>query len=178
LANVIPAYDELLTHLEDQQEYQLSLDHATPHLVAAITTALTKLNKYSQPPIIGFNLFCLTLFRYYMQLDDTPAHYASVALHPNMMFYYSQEEWVDLQMWINKASEDTQKLRIDHYIGSTDSCPTGISPGATDIRCTFGIDEGPAVKMENWARLTRGGIDALERFQQTNITQRMIDYWI
>jgi hypothetical protein len=44
LANVVPAYDELLTHLEDQQVYQSSLEHPTPHLVAAITSAWTKLN--------------------------------------------------------------------------------------------------------------------------------------
>jgi hypothetical protein len=45
LANVVPAYDELLTHLEDQRVYQSSLEHPTPHLVAAITSAWTKLNK-------------------------------------------------------------------------------------------------------------------------------------
>ncbi|KAF8535586.1 hypothetical protein BDD12DRAFT_808460 [Trichophaea hybrida] len=36
LADVIPAYDELLTHLEDQRAYQSSLEHPTPHLVAAL----------------------------------------------------------------------------------------------------------------------------------------------
>jgi hypothetical protein len=45
LANVVPAYDELLRHQEDQRVYQSSLQHPTPHLVAAITSAWTKLNK-------------------------------------------------------------------------------------------------------------------------------------
>jgi len=44
-ANVVPAYDEVLTHLEDQRVYQSSLEHSTSHLVAAITRAWTKLNK-------------------------------------------------------------------------------------------------------------------------------------
>jgi hypothetical protein len=45
LANVVPAYDELLSHGGDQQVYQSSLEHPTPRLVAAITGAWTKLNK-------------------------------------------------------------------------------------------------------------------------------------
>jgi hypothetical protein len=45
LANVVPAYDERLTHLEAQQVNLSSLEHTTPHLVAVITSVWTKLNK-------------------------------------------------------------------------------------------------------------------------------------
>jgi hypothetical protein len=43
LANVVPASHELLTHLDDQQVYQSSHEHPTPHLVTAINSVWTKL---------------------------------------------------------------------------------------------------------------------------------------
>jgi hypothetical protein len=49
LANVVPAYDELLSHHEDQRVYQSSLEHPTAHFVAAISRAWTKLNKQILP---------------------------------------------------------------------------------------------------------------------------------
>jgi hypothetical protein len=64
LANVVPAYDELLTHQEDQRVYQSSLEHSTPHHVAAITSAWTKLHRQMCKSTIG----CVTRTRAHAQL--------------------------------------------------------------------------------------------------------------
>jgi hypothetical protein len=110
-------------------------------------------------------------------LDDTPAYYAAVALHPDMKFEYFQEEWSDHTEWINKAIDDTRKLWIDHYKGLIDCSPTGISPGARDCDITFDIGESPVWKRKKRARIAKEGVDALQQFQQTNVNQGMMEYW-
>lgn len=116
------------------------------------------------------------MYRYCSLLDDTPAYYAAVTLHPDMKFEYFQEEWSDRIEWINKAIDDTQKLWIDHYKGSIDCSPTGMSPGARYCDIAFDIGESPVWKRKNRARIAKEAVDAIQWFQQTNVNQGTMEY--
>jgi len=53
--------------------------------------------------------------RYYVGLDESPAYYAAVSLHPEMKFAYFEQEWRQWPYWINKAKEDVIRFWENEY---------------------------------------------------------------
>lgn len=84
LWDILPAMDGLLDHVETCQTLYTA---SSPHLVAYIQLAWTKLNKY----------YSLTEFN--------PVLYAAVALHPAIKFDYFTIAWAEHPDWIESAQQ-------------------------------------------------------------------------
>jgi len=85
VADVILAMDELLSHLEETKHNYSDESVYSNHIISSINIARWVLNKY------------------YSLVDNQPALYAAVAIHPNMKWKYFCNECSQCHAWIESA---------------------------------------------------------------------------
>ena len=67
--------------------------------------------------------------RYYSLTGLAPAHYAAIALHPEMKLEYFHAEWADKAEWVEIAKSETTALWNRKYKNTTARSELeGISP--------------------------------------------------
>lgn len=97
--------------------------------------------------------------RYYTLTGLVPAHYAAVALHPEMKLDYFQAEWADKPEWIAAAKSETTSLWNDEYKDST-------APLEADRITSSDPEEDVRWRRNKRARLASDISDAFEAFQE------------
>jgi len=92
IADVLPAMDELLQHLEDCRIRYHHGSNASQNIVISISNAWQVLDKY------------------YSLADLAPVMCAAVALHPEIKYQYFADEWNEQPAWITAAHHKIQTL--------------------------------------------------------------------
>lgn len=121
---VLPLYERLLEHLEDQVvRYPIaeellhqtepvdSNNHLTEGAIKAITaSAITAEHHFS----INIKLAWQKLDIYYAKLDNTPLYVAAVVLHPRMKWRWIERAWQLRPEWIKSAKSAFNSLLIEY----------------------------------------------------------------
>jgi len=122
LHDTFPAMDEQLGQLEESKQLYESISrrHDTQHIRTSIGAAWVVLNKYILQSLCCIYCFALLLanskiIRYYTLSDLVPAHFAAIALHPEMQFKYFETEWESHSDWIQNAKAEVRKLWESNY---------------------------------------------------------------
>jgi len=85
VANAIPPMDERLSNLEEAKHNYSDESVYSSHIISSISSAWSNLDKY------------------YSLVDNQPAVYAAVALHPDMKLKYFCDERSECQDWIDST---------------------------------------------------------------------------
>jgi hypothetical protein len=123
---VLPLYERLLQHFEDQViRYPIAKEllhqikpyddnnHLTVEALEAITaSALTAEHHFS----INIKLAWQKLDIYYTKLDNTPLYVAAVVLHPRMKWRWIEKAWQPRPEWIRGAKNAFNNLLVDYEI--------------------------------------------------------------
>jgi hypothetical protein len=86
-------------------------------LMTRLETARSQIQNYPEPEHfkININLGWQKLDEYYHMLDDCPAYYAALALHPAYRWDYFERTWQEKPDWIEKAQSCVRRLWLDEY---------------------------------------------------------------
>jgi hypothetical protein len=87
------------------------------HLLDKLETWKATAERYPDPEHfrINVNLAWKKLNHYYELLDESPAYYASVALHPAYRWDYFEHLWADMPEWIDGAKAKVKTLWEEEY---------------------------------------------------------------
>ena len=121
---VLPLYERLLLHFEDQViRYPIAEEliaqikpsddngHLTADALEAITaSAITAEHHFS----INIKLAWQKLESYYTRLDNTPLYVAAVVLHPRMKWKWIERAWEPRPEWIKSAKNAFSSLLIEY----------------------------------------------------------------
>jgi len=166
VANDIPAMDKLLTHLEEAKHNYSDEWVYSSHIIRSINIARSVLNKY------------------YSLVDNHPALYAAVALHPDMEFKYFWNEWSERQDCIESDRSHCTMMRDTEYRDVPGLCD--VSPSQSTTIGAIPMPPPPEPSIPQWrrkqARLTMeiADIDQMQRFQSTPEAEDVTDvihYW-
>jgi hypothetical protein len=94
--HVVISFEFMLETLEEAKNLLVDGDHAN-HWRVAVNCAWDVLDKY------------------YQRLDDCPAYYAAVALHPRYRWRYFERQWADRPEWILSARAKVKSLWESEY---------------------------------------------------------------
>jgi len=109
VADVFPAMDELLSHLEESQHDYSDNSVISSHIMSSINIAWSVLNKY------------------YSLVDNQLPLYEAVALHPDMKLKYFCDQLSEHQDWIESARSHCTTMsdtEYRHLPGLTDESPS------------------------------------------------------
>ena len=114
LSQVLPAMDELLSHLEDAKTRYSDSSIYSTHILTSINHAWDILDKYILRSILAgmiyFTYKLILITRYYQLADVSKVLYAAVALDPEMRLQYFESEWKERPEWIVQAKEKAKGL--------------------------------------------------------------------
>ena len=178
IADILPAMDELLAHLEDMKVQFCD----QPVLVQMIENGWLIMDKYLISSLQWYNYgIVLSDKRYYLKTQLCPAYTIVVALHPNMKLLYFREEWKDRSEWITLAEtvvDDVWKICYPGY---------GV---ANPITAPYLRGEDPASEEESlshWERKHLAAIQLNDNFDmmtssqqelQLHRVQDAVQYWV
>ena len=165
IAEVIPAMDELLAHLEEAKIQYSDPEVYNPHIITSIQLAWSLLDKY------------------YSLTDLQPALYTAVALHPDMKLKYFEDEWKSRPEWIETATSIATNLwQRDYRNHIIDSIQPSVNP-PTSTPSTVLDGTLPRWKQKKQARLSMddGRHDQFQRFQSNSDEEEdipdLIQFW-
>jgi hypothetical protein len=127
IRQVLPVFDQLLTHLEEQRYTHRpiglqSMDQALEYLTA---------EHYFSTNI---NLGWQKLDEYYTRLDQSPIFCAAVVLHPHQKWLWFEKHWIGRQDWIDQAKVTIEQLwRRYKYDELSDDRPAPSKRASTQI---------------------------------------------
>ena len=98
---VLPAFEELLSHFEDQRRSMVSWDSATRDIPSSAAT--DEVPPSQQHFATAVNLGWQKLDEYYGLLDDSVVYVAAVLLHPRLKWLWFEKHWSCHQDWIVAA---------------------------------------------------------------------------
>ena len=123
LSQVLPAMDELLSHLEDAKTRYSDSSIYSTHILTSINHACDILDKYILRSILAgmiyFTYKLILITRYYQLADVSKVLYAAVALDPEMWLQYFESEWKERPEWIVQAKEKAKGLWTEDYSRGT-----------------------------------------------------------
>ena len=112
---VLPVFEQLLTHLEEQRRmHQPSDSHSLlpeqscdqEHEAPAALGYLSAERHFST----NINLGWQKLDEYYTKLDQSPIFCAAVVLHPRQKWRWFEKHWAGRQEWIDQARVSVEQL--------------------------------------------------------------------
>ena len=138
---VLPLYEKLLLHFEDQvHQYPIAeeLIHqikpfddnnylTTDALEALLATTITAEHHFS----INIKLAWQKLDNYYTRLDNTPVYIAAVVLHPRMRWKWIERAWEERPEWIKSAKNAFNTLLVEYETYSVPSQGLDKAPSIT-----------------------------------------------
>jgi hypothetical protein len=145
LYEIIPVFEYLLNALEssakpfEQVNFNAHAEAPEDHLVINLKAAWRKANDY------------------YTKLDDSPAYYASVCLHPYYN-YYCDNSWVEKVGWIEAANAGFQQLWAEYKQQRQQPRPRAPPASSIDEAINAIADVGASTscgeldEFENWKR--------------------------
>jgi hypothetical protein len=171
---VLPVFDQLLTHLEEQRYSHRPIGlHSTDQALETSpdTEYLTAEHHFST----NINLGWQKLDEYYTRLDQSPIFCAAVVLHPRQKWRWFEKHWAGRQDWIDQAKVIIEQLwRRYKYDELSDDRPAPSKRASTQVDEWSDDDED-----------LRASVDQLAQYyaepphdKSLPVNESPISYWI